>query len=175
MDRLDRVSIWAIVILIISSFALISRHMGEAKPDRNVQQRMAAADSSPARGDMDNAVKLIRNLMEADNFNKAEILIRELIQKYPYEGQPHMLLGDILMRKQEPVKAMFEYKEAVDLNADYLDKKTPLFQGKKLKVAVAEALAAIDQRIRRNPGDESLKSDRKIIYYLQRKIAGSCG
>ncbi|MGD1074990.1 MAG: hypothetical protein ABR903_02755 [Thermodesulfovibrionales bacterium] len=175
MDRLDRVSIWAIVILIISSFALISRHMGEAKLDRNVQQRMAAADSSLARSDMDNAVRPIRNLMEADNFSKAEMLIRELIQKYPYEGQPHMMLGDILMRRQEPVKAMFEYKEAVDLNADYLDKKTPLFQGKKLKVAVSEALAEIEQRARRNPGDESLKSERKVIYYLQRKIAGSCG
>jgi tetratricopeptide (TPR) repeat protein len=175
MDRLDRISIWVIVLLIISSFALISRHMGEARPDRKVQQRIAAADSPVANDEVVNKVKLIKNLMEADNLNKAELLIKELIQKYPYEGEPRMLMGDIFMRRQEPVKAMHEYKEAIDLNPDYLDKKTPLFQGKKLKIAVGEALAEIEKRIRLNPGDESMKSDRKVIYYFYRRIAGSCG
>ena len=175
MDRLDRISIWAIVTLIISSFALISGHMGEARPDRKVQQGRATGDLSLTNVEMDRKVKLIKNLMESENLGQAEILTKELIQKYPYEGEPHMIMGDVLMRRQEPVRAMLEYKEAVGLNPDYLDKKTPLFQGKKLKTAVREALTEIDRRIGRNPGDESLRSDRKIIYYLQRKIAGSCG
>ena len=174
MDTIDRVSIWAIVILIISSFALITGHMGEARPERQVQQRMGIADVPVVRGELDSRVNLIKNLMEADNFSKAETLLKELIQQYPYAGEPHMLMGDLFMRRQEPVKAVFEYKEAADLNPDYLDKKTPLFQGKKLKAAVKEALAEIDRRIGLNPADESMKSDRKIIYYLQRRIAGSC-
>jgi tetratricopeptide (TPR) repeat protein len=174
MDTLDRVSIWAIVILIISSFAVISGHMGEARPDRKEQKRMEAPDYSAVNSEVNNAVKLVKNLMETGNLDKAEILVKELIQKYPYEAEPHMLMGDILMRRQEPVKAMFDYKEAIDLNPDYLDKKTALFQGKKLKIAVGEALAEIEKRVERNPGDESLKGERKIIYYLQRKIAGSC-
>ena len=86
-----------------------------------------------------------------------------------------MLMGDLFMRKQDPVKAMHEYRQAIDLNPDYLDKKTPLFQGKKLKVAVGEALAEIEHRLRQNPGDEALRSEKKIIYYLYRRIAGSCG
>lgn len=174
MDRLDRVSIWAIVILIISSFALISGHMGEAKPDRNMQQRIAATDYSVVNGEIDNKVKLIKNLLEADNLNKAEILIKELIRKYPDEGEPRMLMGDILMRRQESVKATLEYKEAIDLNPDYLDKTTPFFQGKKLKIAVREALGEIEKRISLDPKDESAKRDRKFIYYLERRIAGSC-
>jgi hypothetical protein len=72
------------------------------------------------------------------------------------------------------VRAILEYKEAVDLNPDYLDKKTPLFQGKKLKTAAAEALVEIGNRLKLNPGDEQVKRERKIIYYLQRRIAGSC-
>jgi hypothetical protein len=86
-----------------------------------------------------------------------------------------MLGGDLLMRKQDPVRAMYEYKQAVDLNPDYLDKKTPLFQGKKLKVSVSEALTEIEGRIRKSPGDESLKREKKEIYYFYRRIAGSCG
>jgi len=70
---------------------------------------------------------------------------------------------------------MPEYKEAVDLNPDYLDKKTDLFQGKKLKVAVDEALDEIEMELKANPGDKSMKDSRKLIYYLKRRIAGSCG
>lgn len=174
MDRLDRISIWAIVVLIISSFALMSRHMGEARPERHIQQRRAAADYAAPNTAIEGRVKQIRNMIAADSLNKAETMIKELMQQYPYEGELRMLMGDIFMRRQEPVKAMFEFKEAIDLNPDYLDRKTPLFQGKKLKIAVGEALAEIDTKMKLAPGDETLKGSRKIIYYLQRKIAGSC-
>lgn len=174
MDRLDRVSIWAIVALIISSFALMSLHMGEARPDRSVEQKRAASDYAAASVEMGGRVKQIKNMIEGDSLGKAEAMTGDLIQKYPYEGEPRMLMGDILMRRQEAVKAMLEYKEAIDLNPDYLDKKTPLFEGKKLKIAVGEALAEIDRKARLSPDDESLRADRKLIYYLQRKIAGSC-
>jgi tetratricopeptide (TPR) repeat protein len=175
MDWLDRLSIWAIVILIISSFAVIVGHVGEARPDRQTRLSSSAADRVEPNGERDNMLKLVKNLMEGDNTDKAELLARELLQKYPYDGQPHMVMADILMRKQEPVKAVFEYREAIDINPDFLDKKTPLFQGKKIKAAVTEALTEIDRKIRLAPDDESLKKERKTIYYLQRRIAGSCG
>jgi hypothetical protein len=174
MDRLDRLSIWAIVLIIIASFALIAGHVGEAKPERPAQQRTSAPEHPAKNAEIDGRVKLIRTLMESDSLGKAETMARELIQQYPYEGDLHITMGDILMRKQDPVRAIFEYKEAVDLNPDYLDKKTPLFQGKKLKTAAGEALAEIGNRIRLNPGDEQMKRERKNIYYLQRRIAGSC-
>lgn len=175
MDWLDRISIWAIVILIISSFALISLHMGEAVPDPALKQRAVSSEFLPVNSEVNAKAKLIKTLLESDNLDKAEALIQELIQKYPYEGEPHMLMGDIYMRRQDPLKAMPEYKEAIDLNPDYLDKKTPLFQGKKLKIAAGEALEEADRRIKATPGDEAMKSNRKLIYYLKRKIAGSCG
>jgi len=37
-----------------------------------------------------------------------------------------MLMGDLFMRRQEPVKAVFEYKEAADLNL-ITSIKRPLF------------------------------------------------
>jgi hypothetical protein len=177
MDWIDRLSIWAIVIIIIASFALIAGHVGEAKPERPAQQRTSAAEY-PAKNvevEIDGRVKLIRNLMESDSLGKAEMMAKELIQQYPYEGGLHMTMGDIFMRRQDPVRAVFEYREAIDINPDLLDKKTPLFQGKKIKTAVAEALAENDRKIRLAHDDESLKRERKTIYYLQRRIAGSCG
>ncbi len=174
MDRLDKISILAIAALLIGSVALIRLHTREPKIDRN-QQKAAAVDNPASTAELDKAQKLIKKFLEAESLNQAEGLIRELMQKYPYQGEPHMLMGDLFMRKQEPVRAMHEYKQAVDFNPDYLDKKTPFFQGKKLKVAAGEALAEIESRLRQNPGDDSLRSEKKIIYYLYRKIAGSCG
>jgi len=174
IDMLDRISIWAIVILVISSSALISHHMGEARHEK-INQRIANADNTAINPEVENKSKVIKGLIEGNNLAKAEILVRELIQKYPYEGEPRMLMGDIYFRKQELIKAVFEYKEAVDLNPDYLDRKTPLFQGKKLKMAVKEAMEEMEKKIKANPDDESLKQTRKVIYYLQRRIAGSCG
>jgi hypothetical protein len=175
MDWLDRLSIWAIVILIISSFAVVVGHVGEARPDRYIRQSPAAADHAAVNEERDSMLKLARNLMEGAGLEKAELLVGELLQKYPYDGQTHMVMGDILMRKQEPVRAVLEYREATDINPDFLDKKTPFFQGKKIKTAVTEALAEIDTKIRLAPDSESLKKERKTIYYLQRRIAGSCG
>ena len=173
MDRLDRISIWAIVILIIGSSALISHNMGEAKPDRNSQKRPVSLAASALNMEMDNRVKVIKALIEG-NLNKAEMLDQELIKQYPYEGEPRMMMGDIYIRKQEPVSAVLEYKEAIELNPDYLDKKTPLFQGKKMKIVVKEALEDIENKLKLSPEDEALKKERKIIYILQRRIAGSC-
>jgi len=174
MDTLDRLSIWAIVVLIITSFVLTGGHRGEAKPKKK-QQKIAAADYAVINVEIENKVKVARNLMESNNLEKAAILVKEMIGKFPYEGAPHMVMGDILMRRQEQIRAMPEYKSAVDLNPDYLDKKTPLFQGKKLKVAVNEALDEVEKEMKAHPDSTSMKQSRKLIYYLKRRIAGSCG
>lgn len=175
MDRLDKISVAAIAVLLAGSVLLILSHRGEQKRERTNQHRIASAEDPAAAAQLDKPVKLVKNLIEADSLAQAEALIRELMHKYPYQGEPHMLMGDVFMRRQEPLKAMHEYKQAIDLNPDYLDKKTPLFQGKKLKVAVGEALGEIEKQLRVSPEDGSLKSEKKLIYYLYRRIAGSCG
>lgn len=173
MDWFDRISIGAIAVLSVGTFVLVQGHRGEVKPDRELQQRAPVADAA-ANGALANNVRLIKNLIESGNLSQAESMILGLKQKFRYQGELSMLMGDVLMRKQQPIMAMHEYKEAIDLNPDYLDKKTPLFQGKKMKIAVGEALAEIENRNRQNPGDASLKQEKKVIYYLYRRIAGSC-
>ena len=174
MDALDKTSVVAIIVLCVSSIVLISSHKGEARLDSNTIQRGFETVSSAHNGEFEAKVKQARNLQDSDNPAKAEGLLQELILNYPYEGEPHMMMGNILMKKQEPVKAMREYKEAIDLNPDYLDKKTPLFQGKKLKIAAGEAFVEIEKRIKADPKDEAAKNEKKTIYYLYRKIAGGC-
>lgn len=174
MDWLDRISIWAIVILVIASSALISHHMGEARQKQALQQP-AEAVSAVSDEEFKAKAGIVRTLLESGSIEKAEALAAELVAQRPYNAEAHFLRGDILFRKHDPVAAAFAFRDAVDLNPDYLDKKTPLFQGKKLKNVVAEALAEIDRHLEQNPGDTTARENRKLMHYLQRRIAGSCG
>jgi len=161
------------VVLILGSSALINHHSSEAGLKRKVPETVAVAPTDLRA--IEAKAGAIRNLIKAGNIEKAEDLTKAMIETYPYTGESYMLMGDVLMRKQDPVGAVLKYREAVDLNPDYLDKKTPLFQGKKLKSAVGEALETVNKRIEEDNGNEELKQLRKDIYYMMRKIAGSCG
>jgi hypothetical protein len=86
-----------------------------------------------------------------------------------------MVIGDIELRKQDPVAAMEFFRSAIDLNPDFLDKKTEVFQGKKIKATVLEAKALIEKELEANPGNDELSGKRKTVYYMLRRIAGSCG
>ncbi len=172
MDILDRISICAAVLLVTASAALIFNNAGQPKPPRIIPAGELEMKNNSA--ELAARTRTIRALIEGDNLAKAELLVQELVRTYPYEGEPRMLMGDILSRKQKIIESVLEYKEAVELNPDYLDKKTPLFQGRKLKVAVNEALNEVEKEMRLGSG-ERMKEIRKSIYYLQRRIAGSCG
>lgn len=175
MDRLDKLSAWSIVILIILSSSLIFAQVNSVAvetPAMNPAVRQGAVQHSP---DLDNRIKVARDLLANNNLQKAAELIGALTGEFPYDGEPFMLMGDLLMRKQDPVAAMLAYRNGIDLNPDFLDKKTPLFQGKKVKSTVLEAAELIKDGLSRNPGDTVLKEHRQTLYYMQRKIAGSCG
>jgi len=174
MDRFDTASLLLAATLLAASAWVSSGHSHDPKQDK-AKQTASQVEDSAASAELASKGTLVGNLLEAGNLAAAEALARELAQKYPYSGSPHMLLGDLAMRKQDPIGAMHEYQQAVDFNPDYLDKKTPQFQGKKMKVAVAEALAEIEKKLKQNPGNDALKQEKKTAYYLYRKIAGSCG
>ena len=173
MDRLDRFSIFAIVILLLSSLALLTNHMGEANSDR-AYHKDAAPQSTVIKNGIESEVKAIKVLIEGGKLGQAEVLTRELLEEYPHKGAPRVLMGDIFMRKQEPIMAVLAYKEAIDINPDYLDKQTPQYQGKKMEVAVKEALLEIERNLKDNPEDAVMKKHRKNVYYLQRRLAGGC-
>jgi len=157
----------------MGSIALMTNHMGEAQFNRDVQKE-GVSDNPIIHSEIEHKVRLIKNILEGGNLSKAEILTKELIEEHPYEGELRIMMGDVFMRKQEPIMAVLEYKEAVDLNPDYLDKQTPFFQGRKIEVAVREALSVIERNIEKNPKDASMKKYRKDVYYLQRRVAGGC-
>jgi len=175
MDRFDRIGIIAICVLAIAAFFVMQADRGEDKRDPLAQQREAVQERTISTPELEKQINVIRNLLDAGNPAEAEPLAKAVVQQYPFQAEPQMLLGDVLMQMQDPIQAMHAYKKAIGYNPDYLDRKTPQFQGKKLKNAVGEALTEIESRLKQHPGDENLNREKKTVYYLYRKIAGSCG
>ncbi len=174
MDRLDTISAAFIVILACIAVFLIVHQVTHPEPE----QEWAAKKGEAVRiinPEFDQKVKVAKNLIENNNLDDSEKLLNDLIAGFPYDGRPYILRGDLFMRKQLPIDAMLEYKKGVDLNPDFLDKKTKLFQGKKIKITMQEAKTAIFSGLERDPANEQLRQHRKTLYYMLRKIAGSCG
>ncbi len=174
MDWLDRTSIIAIACLVTAAFVVTFLHRSDGAPTETPKTASRAPTSNLQLSEIKNQEKKIRNLMESQSLEQAERLAMKMILKYPDNGEPYMLLGDIYLRKQDVMKALNRYRDAVDRNPDYLDKKTPLFQGKKLKSVILEGLSELEKKVNSSDDDE-LGKDRKLIYYLQRRIAGACG
>ncbi len=171
MDKLDKISIVAIILLVVSASFLVVVHADDEQgQEQFVEQRVRVFNP-----ELDQKVRVAKDLLENNNLLKAEELAKLLVSEYPYDGGPHMVLGDIELRKQDPVAAMEAYKDAIDLNPDFLDKKTEDFQGKKIKATVLEAKAVIEKELAKGQSANDLKEKRKTVYYMLRRIAGSCG
>jgi predicted Zn-dependent protease len=174
MDKLDKITIFGVTVLTLYASALLFLSNDQTQANQTSKRRQPVQQYI-INPDLDKKIQLAKNLMEQDNLEKTELLVNSLVGEFPYEGKLYMLKGDILMRRQQPIAAMYEYKEAISLNPDFLDKKTELFQGKKIKVTVDEAMAMIDSGLSQNPDNSQLKDDRRAVYFMKRKIAGSCG
>ncbi|HEY3360111.1 MAG TPA: tetratricopeptide repeat protein [Polyangia bacterium] len=157
MDRLDAAAAAAVVVLLGAAGVVTARR--EPPP-----AAPAAAGRAPAPADLAPEVARLRALLEAGSLTQAQAQALALAQRYPHEGEPHMLLGDIHLRRQDLAAALRAYREAVDRNPDYLDRKTPLFQGRKLKHVVDEAQREA----------VTARAHQKLIHYLLRRLAGGC-
>ena len=172
MDKLDKLSLLAIIILVVSVSFLVAVYADDPQEQDKYVIRQQVRVFNP---ELDRKVKVAKDLLENNNLLKAEELATGLISEYPYDGAPHMVIGDIQLRKQNLVAAMDSYRNGIELNPDYLDKKTKVFQGKKIKATVLEAKTIIEKDLQENPGNSDLRQKRKTVYYMLRRIAGSCG
>ncbi|GAB4343600.1 MAG: hypothetical protein Kow0089_19490 [Desulfobulbaceae bacterium] len=174
MDSLDKLTILGIAALVIYTAVLLFSTDDQVRAGMD-EKKKAAVAVHVLTPELETKIRTARSLLQQDNLDKSMSLVESLLSQYPYEGELYLLRGDILVRRQQPVAAMYEYREAISLNPDYLDKKTPRFQGKKIKNTVEEAMTAIQAGLVRDPGNSKLKADREVVYYMKRKIAGSCG
>ncbi|MFO7605411.1 MAG: hypothetical protein R6W72_03775 [Desulfurivibrionaceae bacterium] len=173
LDRFDKLVIIAVAVIALAGSLLLVSHAGrDQSAGGNSLSRQAVVIISP---EFDNKLKVANTLLNGGNLSKARELISSMIEDYPYDGRPYMLLGDMYVRNQQPVAAMLEYRKGVDLNPDFLDKKAELFRGKQIKNILEEARLAIGGDSEKRSEDPEPEDHLEIYYYMLRRVAGSCG
>jgi predicted Zn-dependent protease len=174
MDRLDKLTACIVITLSCYAAVLLISANGQSQATAT-EKRGLEAPQHVLSPELEGRIQAAKNLLTQDSLEQSELLLDTLLSEFPYEGEVHMLKGDILVRRQQPIAAMYAYKEAIGLNPDFLDKKTRQFQGRKIKNTVEEALTVIETGLQQKPDDPQLRSDQKILYFMKRKLAGSCG
>ncbi|MEN8135329.1 MAG: hypothetical protein ABFS18_07300 [Thermodesulfobacteriota bacterium] len=175
LDRLDKLALFGVAVMVIVGSFIIVSFSGRENPTLGGAgvSRQPVIIVSP---EFDSKLKITKTLLNSGNLTKARELINSMIKDYPYDGRPYMLLGDLYVREQLPILAMLEYRKGVDLNPDFLDKKAKkLFRGKQIKNILDEARQVIRAGLAESPGDPQLKQQLETLYYMLRRVAGSCG
>ena len=72
------------------------------------------------------------------------------------------------------VDAISSYRQAVESEPDFIDKKTPLFVGKIIMDDLTASKEKLVREKRLRPKDKEIKKALNELLYLQRRVAGGC-
>jgi tetratricopeptide (TPR) repeat protein len=120
------------------------------------------------------AYKEVVSAMEQGQLEEASSRLDEAIQKYPGRSFSHIMMARLSLKKGGMADAIGNYRQAVEKDPDYIDKKTPLFVGEEIKVLVKEGLEKFSREKKLRPDDQSVQQALKDVYYLQRRLLGGC-
>jgi cytochrome c-type biogenesis protein CcmH/NrfG len=116
----------------------------------------------------------VEELVRAGELQRALFKLDELAQNYPSEAHGRILKGEILQKMDAPDEALHSYVDAVRLNGDYLDRKSPLSRRAEIQLVAEEGVRTISARLRANPDNSSLAASLKDVNYLRSRLAGGC-
>jgi tetratricopeptide (TPR) repeat protein len=180
MPRIDRFDILLIggLLLTLAGLGLLMLH-GEAQQgsergaalERALEKRLAAQARLAFLTDLYQPVEDLRK--EGKN-QQALLTLEEIARDYPGEAHGLILRGAILREMGVLERAVDSYVEAVQLNGDYVDDKSPLSRRTEIRQLVDDGVTRLRARLEAQGDNPSLLETLKKVYYLQSRLAGGC-
>ncbi len=172
---LDRVTWGVLIVLVICTTSMLlqkqffSRNSGleqAKKPQGKNYQQIISRNST--------IYQQVFTLHGRRKFSLAMEKLRAIQKSHPnnplslvFQAQLEYGLGNL-------IPALHSYRQAVDLEPDYVDKNTPLFIGNSIMALINEAKTILGRERRLKPDDTRIKLAIEEARYLQRRIAGGC-
>ncbi len=113
-------------------------------------------------------------LMDSGRVREAAQTLKDLCRKDPFEASAHALLGQACSRLQDYPSAVQEYRMCLALDADYADKKSDKFIGKRIRCTLGECTPQFESELSKNRGDKQASRAIQDAHYLERMLAGGC-
>jgi tetratricopeptide (TPR) repeat protein len=100
--------------------------------------------------------------------------LKEIAAAHPDNPRSLLWQGQLQYELGEVAASLASYRQAIDQEPGFIDKKSPLFVGKDIKLHVEEAQAKLQREQTLKPGDSSIKKALDELLYIKRRLAGGC-
>jgi len=176
MDRLDKITVGAIVVLVAVSIWMIGNaEIATRRQAQLAQNTEEAQDPFVAQMELDKKIyHEVQVSIEQGSFEQGMEKLQEIIKQHPERPMSFVYMARLSLKQGRLKEAIHNYREAIDKNPDYLDNHTPLFIGKEINAAVVEGREKFGREQKLKPNDSQVGEALKEVYYLQRRLLGGC-
>jgi len=173
---LDKFSWLSVFVMAGAIIYMLSTHVVETKAHGVIHSPQARLEEkyTPRRSpQVENAIKKCSELFKENKADELIALAKEIITVDPKESFGYMYLGHGYRLKEDYPGSLANYRKAIEMNPDFVDKTSPNKIGKKyLKPLVRKVVVlARSTEFKQVP---DYKTALKNLYYLQRRMAGGC-
>ena len=176
MDWLDKISIATLgVLLCITVIMVAQSEIAHRKQDNPGHEEGAKQPSYRLKQERNDRIfKEVRSQIKAGDLDNAIGALKEIMEKHPDNAQTYVYMAQIKLRRGKLGESIQNYRQAVEMEPDFVDQRTPFYIGDKLEVLVREGMDKYKREKELKPGDQSVDKVLKDVYYLQRRLAGGC-
>jgi tetratricopeptide (TPR) repeat protein len=176
MDRLDKLSIAAIAGFTLIIVGMLVNHEVTGTQQHNPGLAVKVQpDAHTLQIEMDK--KIYQEVISYKNkglYAEAMAELRDVMARYPERPRSYVYLAQLYLEQGKLGDAIHHYRQAVETEPDYVDERTPLFIGDKIKAVVTEGREKFAREKALKPKDKKIKMALQDVYYLQSRLAGGC-
>ncbi len=153
-----------------------------------VQHKLAARSSAAVLDSREQELQKIQQRMEQDSkiFHEVAVLfeqrqysqamdkLHDIQAAYPDSSTALLWQARLAYEEGMIAESLTNYRQAIDTEPGFIDKKSPLFVGKRIKEKVDESQEKLQREMQLKPNDMSVKKALDDLLYLKRRLAGGC-
>jgi tetratricopeptide (TPR) repeat protein len=173
LDILTKVAIFALTAVILT---MLVQHRLTVQPESSgrssAEQKLRQLEERLAQDKL--LYKDVAALAEQRQHEAALGKLKEIDAAHPDNPRSLLWQGQLQYELGLIAESLASYRQALDREPDYIDKKSPLFVGKDIKRHVDEAQEKLQREATLKPGDASIKKALEELLYVKRRLAGGC-
>jgi len=176
MDWLDKLSIAAIVAITVIAIGMLANHeIIKRRHDNPGTEAKNEKSSYALQMETDKKIyQEVASYKEQGLYTEAMAKLEDIRKKYPEKPMSYVYLAQLYLEQGRLADGIHNYRRAVEMEPDYVDERTPLFIGDKIKELVIEGREKFGREKALKPEDKKVMKTLKDIYYLQSRVAGGC-
>ncbi len=176
MDWLDKLSIAAIAgLVLITSGMLVNQEITKRRQNNPGVVAKEEKLSNNLQLEMDKKIyQEVINYKKQGLYAEATAKLKDIMKRYPEKPLSYLYMAELYLEQGKLGDAIHSYRRAVEMEPDYVDEKTSVFIGNKIKDLVKEGREKFGREKALRPKDREIRKILKDVYYLQSRLAGGC-